>query len=220
MTAELLSEGRSIQQRIYSVRPKHHTDSKLVRPFTDLMFQGKTKTAIRLLLEKGRGSVLQLDDVTPDYPSVLDTLWSKHFSPQPCLVRSLITPVVTSSSQVIHPFVYEAIDACSIRRAALQTYGAAGLSVSYAACWRRMCTSFKKSSVDLCDALAYVAKKLCSSLVDSRGVSNLPVFRLIALSKDPCVRPIGICEVARRIIAKTVAFISKLAFLKVLALSC
>ena len=72
-----------------------------------------------------------------------------------------------------------------------------------------MCTAFKKSSIDLCDALAHVAKKLCSSLVDSRGLSPLLVCRLIALSKDPGVRPIGICEVARRIIAKAVLFISK-----------
>ena len=127
---------------------------------------------------------------------------------------SELSNYLVANSQMIHPVVYEAIDACSIRRASLQTFGAAGPSESDAACWRRMRTTFKKSSVDLCDALAHVAKKLCSSLVDSRCISPLLVCYLIALSKDPGVRPIGICEVAQRIIAKAVFFIFKLNILE------
>ncbi len=49
-----------------------------------------------------------------------------------------------------------------------------------------------------------VARKLCSSYVDPVGVSALVASRLIALDKDPGVRPIGIGEVIRRVIGKAI----------------
>ena len=39
-------------------------------------------------------------------------------------------------------------------------------------------------------------------LVDPNGLSALLACRLVALDKNPGVRPIGICETVRRIIAK------------------
>ena len=42
-----------------------------------------------------------------------------------------------------------------------------------------------------------IVRRLCVSLVDSKGLAALMVCRLIALDKCPRVRPIGICETAR-----------------------
>ena len=178
-----------------------------MRSFTDLMFQGNTKAAIRLLTNNCRGKVLRLEDIATDGQTVLETLRGKHPSSQPCSVDALITSDADPST--VHPVVYEAIDAHCIRRATLQTFGAAGPSGTDAACWRKLCTAFKKASADLCHSIALVAKKLCSSYVDPQGLSPLLACRLIALSKDPGVRPIGICEVVRWIIAKAALFISK-----------
>ena len=67
-----------------------------------------------------------------------------------------------------------------------------------------MCTAFKSFSASLCQSLVDVAKRLCSSYIDPSTVSPLLACRLIALNKCPGVRPIGIGDMARRIIAKCV----------------
>ena len=54
-----------------------------------------------------------------------------------------------------------------------------------------------------------MAKRLCTSYVDSKCVSPLLACRLIALDKNPCVRPIGIGDTARRIIAKAILNIAR-----------
>ena len=83
--------------------------------------------------------------------------------------------------------------------------GAAGPSGLDAAAWKRMCFSFLSTSSDLCEAVASVARRICSSYVDPSGLSALISCRLIALDKCPGVRPIGIEETVRRIIGKAVA---------------
>ena len=65
-----------------------------------------------------------------------------------------------------------------------------------------MCTSFQTSSDELCHSLALLARRLCTECVDPAGLVPVLACRLIALDKNPGVCQIGICEVARRIIAK------------------
>ena len=56
----------------------------------------------------------------------------------------------------------------------------------------------------LCHALALVARRLCCSYVDPNDLVAFVSCRLIALDKDPGVRPIGIGETCRRIISKAI----------------
>ena len=109
----------------------------------------------------------------------------------------------------MHCLYSEDITANLIRAVALQMEGAAGPSGIDARVWKRMCTSFKSASVNLCNSLALVAKRLCSEYVDPQGIAALLACRLIALDKRPGVRPIGVCETARRIIAKAILKIIK-----------
>ena len=81
--------------------------------------------------------------------------------------------------------------------------GAAGLSGLDAHAWRKLCSSFN-SSKDLCSALANVGRRLCTSNINPDHLSAFVECRLIPLNKCPGVRPIGIGEVHRRIIAKTI----------------
>ena len=67
----------------------------------------------------------------------------------------------------------------------------------------------KSASHDLCHAMAAVAKRLCTTLVTPEGLAPLLACHLIALDKCPGVRPIGICETPRRIIAKAVLYATK-----------
>ena len=111
--------------------------------------------------------------------------------------------------QEVHPVIFDRIDATSVRTAALKTKGAAGPSGLDAHCWRRLSTSFHSASKDLCHSLALFARRLCVSFVDPRGLSAFLACRLIALDKCPRVHPIGICETARRIIAKAILYATK-----------
>ena len=82
--------------------------------------------------------------------------------------------------------------------------GEAGPSGIDARGWRRLCTSFKSASDDLCHSLALLTRHLCKEFVDPEALAPLMSCRLIALDKNPRVRPIGIGEVVRRIIAKAI----------------
>ena len=67
-----------------------------------------------------------------------------------------------------------------------------------------MCSSFKSASHDLCKALAAVGRRICTTHVHPEGLEALVASHLIPLDKCPGVRPIGVREVPRRIIAKDV----------------
>ena len=91
-----------------------------------------------------------------------------------------------------------------LQHAALRMQGSGGPSGLDAYAWRRFCTSFGQASHDLCSALAAVGCRICSSLVSTESIGAFVACRLIPLNKFPGVRPIGVGEVPRRIIAKVV----------------
>ena len=72
-----------------------------------------------------------------------------------------------------------------------------------------MCTSFQSASADLCDSLASVARRMASTYVNPHGLSPLLACRLIALDKNPGIRPIGIGETSHQIISKAILFMVK-----------
>ena len=59
------------------------------------------------------------------------------------------------------------------------------------------CTSYKAASHELCQSLAITAQRLCTNLVDPSAIAPLLACRLIALNKNPGVRPIGIGDTTR-----------------------
>ena len=96
-----------------------------------------------------------------------------------------------------------------IRRTAIRVEGSAGPSGVDALGWRHLCTSFRTASSDLCHSLASVARRISTSFIDPDTLQPLLNCRLIALDKNPGVRPIGIGETSRRIIAKAVLQVVK-----------
>ena len=99
-----------------------------------------------------------------------------------------------------------------MREAALRTKGSGGPSGIDAVGVRRMatCKSFKTSSTKLCDALGLLTRKLCTQYVDPVSIEGLTACRLITLDKgDGSVRPTGVGEAFRRIIAKCVIQITE-----------
>ena len=96
------------------------------------------------------------------------------------------------------------IDGVHISRTVLRMDGSAGPSGLDVSGWKRLCSSFAGESWDLCESLACLAWRLCSSYVDPIGVEALMASRLITLSMDPGVRPIGVGKVCRRLIGKSI----------------
>ena len=111
----------------------------------------------------------------------------------------------------IHKIKYKCIDAEVIRNTALRTRGGSGPSGMDADGWRRILTSnsFGQSSTDICMALANVAKKLSVEPDQTNSLEAFLASRLIPFDKKPGLRPIGVGEVIRRIIGKSVVLILK-----------
>jgi len=103
----------------------------------------------------------------------------------------------------LNPIIFEAITGDSIRITAMRTKGSAGISGRDSEHWRRLLFSFGDVSIRLADALAAMARRICTQYLDPDALSTFLANRLIPLNKDPGVRPIGIGEVPRRIIPLT-----------------
>ena len=94
-----------------------------------------------------------------------------------------------------------------LRSAALWIFGAASPSGANARSWRHFCISFHAGYNDLCEAIALFARQLCTIYLLPILLSSFLFCRLIALDKCPGVCPIGVCEVANRIVAKAALYI-------------
>src|SRR6185312_14258457 len=84
-----------------------------------------------------------------------------------------------------HSIVFEAIDGDLIKKCALKTEGAAGVSQLDDQTWHKMVSSFKKTSLALCNAVAHLTRKLAGGFVDPTGLEALLANRGIPLDKNP-----------------------------------
>ena len=201
---EILLEGRCIQEHL--PKPSKRRDkSKLAKLFQNIVSRGKINKALRLLSNSSSG-ILGLDDMIPDQAdgslqrTTREILIEKHPAGKPAPAINLLQ----GHQGQANPILFENLNAEAIRKAAMKTNGAAGLSGLDAYAWRRLCSSFKSASKDLCTALAAVGRQLCTDNINPDHLSAFVACRLIPFNKCPGVRPIGIGEVPRRIIAKAI----------------
>nr|WNS50068.1 DOMON domain-containing protein [Halisarca dujardinii] len=209
----LLHEGRSIQNTLDKMhRRKKNDTASISRSFENLVSKGNIKAAIRLITEQNGRGCLPLRGEQPDGRSVKDHLLEKHPSSQP------VDPTALSDctpAPIPHPTFYDQIDGPFIRSIALHMSGSAGPSGLDAKAWKRLCSAFHNTSKDLCNALAKIARKICTTFVDPQGLEAFTACRLIALDKDPGVRPIGVGETVRRLISKAILRVTKVEIQKV-----
>ena len=193
----LVLESKTSQTLFPNCRETQYTkdDSSLASKFSCLMFNGKVKDALRLLSSESQGNVLHLNS------DVLSSLINKHPKKQPPDLTALID---SPPGDLSHPIMFDQMDAIRVCRIALKLHEAAGPSGLDASAWKRMCTSFQVVSDDLCEALSTVSRRLCTEFVDPEGLSSFVICHLIALDKNPGVRPIGVGETVRHLIAKVV----------------
>ena len=203
----LMKEGRTLQYQLHPFARGSSHDQKehTARVFSKLVFEGKIHSAIRFLSDSHGGGVLDLS-ADMDGRTVFEVLQEKHPPAGEVNIEALVS---TLEPPDVHPMMFEQITGRSIRNAALRTQGTAGPSGVDAVGWRRICTAFHKESSGLCDAIAAVARRLCAEYVDPEPLRAFLACRLIPLDKRPGVRPIGVCEVVRRIMGKAIMEVVK-----------
>ena len=197
----LLREGRTIQSQFKITSPligMHDQQQDQTTRRTKYMKHGNVKVAIRLLGNQNNGKLFSLNTPIQQNGSpstVRDALIDKHPTSQPAHPETLLDPIGHP------PILFEKLDGEMI---ALRIEGSAGPSGVDSYEWRRFCTSFKRASSELCNSVAMVARRISTTIVDPQGLAPLLACRLIALDKNPGIRPIGIGETIRRIMNKAI----------------
>ena len=138
------------------------------------------RAALRLLSKDANGGVLSLIDLIPTgrdgeeiSKTTRDILNEKHPKGRVASAEILL-PESDIDDPCHNPIVFEHITGVAIRQAANRTHGAAGPSGVDAYAWHRLCSSFKSVFRDLCNALAAIARRLCTSNVHPDGLCGLP----------------------------------------------
>ena len=188
---------------------KRHDAPNKAKVFAKFVMEGKINPALCFLSEAGGRGVLPLTD------DVMTQLNKKHPTAKEAKLGSLLFGPVEGVPDII----YQEIDGEMIKEAALRTKGSreggeggGGASGIDANGFKRVLASksFKKSSSNLCDALATLTKRLCTEYVDPLSIETITASRLTPLDKgEGAVRPIGIGEVIGRIIGKCVIKVTK-----------
>ena len=122
----ILSEGRCIQDHLPKFG-KPRDKAALARSFQKLMSRGKVNKALKLLSSNFLCCVVDLDEVISDFNSPRTTreiLVEKHPPGKPGSTNSILQDTPTP----VNPILFENLNAEAIRKAALKTSGAAGLS--------------------------------------------------------------------------------------------
>ena len=197
---DLFLEAKALQDRLPKKSKKDHDEYK---EFDKYMTTGRISSAIRCLSEDVKGGNLSTTEkITVDGKTrtVLDILHEKHPKSQPC--NPAFIEQDPSNALPYHPQIFERINAACIRKSAMKTNGSHGPSGLDSQEWRRLLTSFKDSSSDLCNTIAKLAIRISTEKLPFLKAYN--ACRLIAFDKCPGVRPIGIGEVLRRIIGRSI----------------
>ena len=201
----LLREGRTIQNSLpknSGAQSAQVYEERRARTFSKLIFEGKLHAALRYLSDNSNSGLLALDELCGD-DNVRHILAEKHPAARPVDDDALVLPEERAGSEV-HPVLFQQITGEKIRSIALRVKGAAGPSGVDAAGWRRILVSFHRESKNLCAAIAAFARRLCTDYLDPSSLRAFLACRLIPINKNPGVRPIGVCEVLRRLIGKAI----------------
>ena len=195
------SEESHARIRTNAMRTKRKPPFDETKEFNRIMNSGKVANAIRTLQDEQNGSVLDLQEKT-NGETVLQILKSKHPSSQPYDPALIVDD--WPNTLPYHPSIFDRIVAHVIRRATLKTSGGHGPPGVDALEWRRYLTAFGGRSESLCRTVAKIAVRLAIEEQDPTSLQAYNACRLIPVDKCPGVRPIGVGEVLRRIIGRTI----------------
>ena len=190
-----------IQKKMKPITTRSAED--FTRIFCNLIWSGKVGPALKFLEANSDNAVLK------PTTAVVEKLRELHPVAGPILPNALIEGPLQPSPAAY----FNSITEQEILKAASLTNGSGGPSLMDAKQWKRIICSgqFKNENKDLREQLAKFARKISTEIVDPDTLEAYVACRLIPLNKDPeslelQVRPIGVGEVLRRIVGKTISW--------------
>ena len=144
-----------------------------------MVFKNNFKGAI--VTEKGKGGVMAINDKTKREMS------SKHPRAEQISQEALLTGEAPPS---LHPTFYSTIDADLVKKCALRTKGAAGVSQQEDALWHKMVTTPQIPYAMQWPPYHAVLQSICRP----KG-EDLLANRGIAIDKCPGLRPVGVRDI-------------------------
>ena len=161
----------------------------------------KISAAISWLSDEKTKGVLPLNEVI-DEKTVLSIL--KEKDPQAKTANTNYITEVSEDTMPYHPSIFEQINAKTVRKSTLKTYRSHGPSGPDACEWSRILTHFNQKSIELCKTIAKLSYAIATKVLHNETLTKYNTYRLIPLDKNQGVRPIGMGEVLRKIIGKTI----------------
>ena len=194
----ILKEAREIQKRLQVKTVKKQESRK--KAFCKFMLMGKISKALKFINndKDATSGIHSIDD------EVITNLEQKHPEPGTVNESALLDK---STIDPPEPVIFESIDAEEIQKSAKNINGSGGPTNIDAEIWQHLlCSKFHdKQSKRLAQSIADLTKILCTEKVDHSPLQEFLAGRLIPLKKTPNgIRPIGVGEALRRIVAKTV----------------
>ena len=196
---QLRKEAATLSDRFArKYRTKKENGSEPAK-FAKLMKKGKVGPSLRLLQENNSGGILPLTHTTKT------ALKEKY---PPAKVAAPDTKIEGPQLDG-HEGIFEDINGLMIRKKALKTQGATGPSGLNADCVRNLLSKriFGEVAVDLRKALASLAKQMATK--KCKDIEALIARQLIALDKNPGVRPIAIGKVFTQILGKCIMAVTR-----------
>jgi hypothetical protein len=203
---ELLRECREIQKRLTQNNQAKQESNR--KAFVRLMLVGKVGQAIKFV--NNDDNVVGVHTLSVNIKNILA---SKHPKAEAAHPDALLPETAPAPEEVI----FEGITAESIQKSSQDLQGSGGPTQVDTDIWKHMlCSrSYNKASSQLAEAMSNLAKRLCTEHIKPYCLKEFVACRLIPLDKGldkdgkPGVRPIGIGEVFRRIIGKSVIGVLK-----------
>ena len=204
--SSLLEEAREIQARL--VKRKFAGDESKRKAFCRLMLMGKVGQAAKYI--NNGDCISGVHKITEE---VKKSLLLKHPKAEEMHPEALLN--ITKPTP--NPVIYEQITPEIIQKSSRELKGSGGPTLVDADMWKHFLCSraYGKLPYHLAEAIAGLAKRVCSEQIHPEFLSEFTSCRLVPLDKGPDkngmpgIRPIGIGEVLRRIVGKSVMLVFK-----------
>ena len=184
--------------RHLSSKVSTQTQDHVLKVFTRLMLRDELRAATRWITERGSSRVLSPSDVVDSLgKTVLDVLKEKH--PDPALADE---KSFAECDDLPAAMMDVNVTSGHIERVARALHGGAGPGGTNSSHWQCFLLRYGTQSAKLRGAVAELVMVMANGVVDWSMIQALLSCRLIALDKNPGVRPIGVGEVLRRLMGK------------------
>ena len=178
-----------------SNEPADHTE----KVFARLLLQGKLRQAVRWVTGREKGGVLHPTDIDAKTGKpVAEVLESKH--PVPMDTKSEDLQGFETVPEMLDIEITEE----TVFAVAKTMQGGAGPGGTDATAWQNWMLRYGGASTQLRQCIGDLATWMSNGIQEGDACRAIMANRLIALDKCPGVRPVGIGEILRRILAKCV----------------